>query len=122
MRRVTRSRPGQPKDVALHQARKAAKRARYAAEAVAPAIGGQATRFAKRMKRVQSALGDHQDAVISRQVARKLAIRAANAGENAFTYGIIYQRDIDAAGRAADKATRAWKAASRRRYRHWLAS
>ena len=49
-----------------HEARKAAKRARYAAEAAEPAFGKKAKRFAKRMKAVQSVLGDHQDAVTAR--------------------------------------------------------
>jgi CHAD domain-containing protein len=32
---------------------------------MAPAIGKKASRFAKQMKKVQSVLGDHQDAVIA---------------------------------------------------------
>jgi CHAD domain-containing protein len=40
--------------------------ARYAAEAVQPVSGKKARRFAKRMKAVQSVLGDHQDAVNAR--------------------------------------------------------
>ena len=63
---------GQPTDEALHQARKAAKRARYASEAMAPGIGKKASRFAKQMKKLQSVLGDHQDAVIARQAEREL--------------------------------------------------
>jgi CHAD domain-containing protein len=35
MRRARRASPGQPTDGALHEARKAAKRARYASEAMA---------------------------------------------------------------------------------------
>jgi CHAD domain-containing protein len=56
---------GQSTDEALHQARKAANRARYASEAMAPGIGKKASRFANQMKKVQSVLGDHQDAVIA---------------------------------------------------------
>ena len=68
-------------------ARKAAKRARYAGEAMTPAIGKDARRFANQMKKVQSVLGDHQDAVIAREVERELGIAAHLAGENAFSYG-----------------------------------
>src|SRR5207244_816693 len=57
---------GQRQNLALHEARKAAKRARYAAEAVAPAAGKQASRTAKALKKVQSTLGAHQDTVIAR--------------------------------------------------------
>ncbi|MGH3210522.1 MAG: CHAD domain-containing protein, partial [Trebonia sp.] len=57
MRRVGHAPAGQAHDVALHETRKAAKRARYAAEAVRPALGKKdgrkARRFAKRMKDVQ---------------------------------------------------------------------
>ena len=65
MRRARRASPGQPTDGALHEARKAAKRARYASEAMATAIGKKASRFAKQLKRVQPVLGGHQDAVIA---------------------------------------------------------
>ena len=75
MRRAGHAPAGQARDVALHETRKAAKRARYAAEAAEPALGKKngrkARRFAKRMKHVQSALGAHQDAVIARTTARE---------------------------------------------------
>jgi CHAD domain-containing protein len=107
--------------VALHEVRKAAKRARYAAEAAAPALGSQARRFAKRVKKAQSVLGDHQDAVIARSTERELGIRAHSAGENAFTYGLLYGRDTCRGEQLAAQGRRAWKRASRKRYRHWLA-
>ena len=57
--------PGHDRDVALHQARKSARRARYAGRGRRPRRSGkQARRFAKQMKKVQSVLGDHQDAVL----------------------------------------------------------
>jgi CHAD domain-containing protein len=120
MRRARRARPGQPRDVALHQARKAAKRARYAGEAMAPAIGTKSSRFTGQMKKVQSVLGDHQDAVIARDMERELGIRAHLAGENAFSYGLLYGRDACTAGQLQAVAWRAWKRASRPRYRRWL--
>ena len=120
MSRASRARSGQPRDTALHQARKAAKRARYAAEAVAPAMGREAERFAKRMRRVQSALGDYQDSVIARRVERDLAISAAHAGENAFTYGVLYERDVHAGELARVRGQAAWREAAKRRYRTWL--
>jgi CHAD domain-containing protein len=120
MSRARRARPGMSRDTALHQARKAAKRARYSAEAVSPAIGQPASRFARKMKKVQSLLGDHQDAVISRQVERQLAVAAAQAGENAFTYGMLYQREVDDGREAQAKGLRAWEKGSRRKHRKWL--
>jgi CHAD domain-containing protein len=74
MRHALRAPAGPARDAALHEARKAAKRARYAAEAARPAAGKKARRFAKRMKGVQSVLGDHQDAVNACAVARELGV------------------------------------------------
>ena len=120
MKRAHRAPPGQARDTALHQARKSARRARYAAEAAAPAAGSEAGRFARRMKKVQSVLGDHQDAVIARQVARELGIAAHLAGENAFSYGLLHEREAEHGRQRQEQAWRTWRKASRRRYRRWL--
>ncbi|MGH3558666.1 MAG: CHAD domain-containing protein [Mycobacterium sp.] len=50
----------------LHPARKAAKRARYAAELSKPVGGANETRrMIKHYKRIQSVLGDHQEPVVA---------------------------------------------------------
>ncbi|MFC9700416.1 CHAD domain-containing protein [Streptomyces sp. NPDC056943] len=85
--------PGEDRDLALHAARKAAKRARYAAEAAAPALGKPARRVAKRVKSVQSLLGEHQDGVVAREALRELATQAHAAGESAFTWGLLHGRE-----------------------------
>jgi CHAD domain-containing protein len=107
-------------EVALHEARKAAKRARYAAEAVAPAFGPPARRFAKRMKKLQSVLGEHQDAVIARAAVRELGMTAHQHGENAFSYGVICVSEDQEARRLRQEARRVWRSASRPRVRRWL--
>jgi CHAD domain-containing protein len=122
MRRARRAPAGESRDTALHQARKAAKRARYAGEALEPAYGAAARSFATRMKKVQSVLGEHQDTVIARRAARELGIGAHLAGENAFSYGLLYEHDVCESERLQRKARRAWKRASRRRDRRWLRS
>jgi CHAD domain-containing protein len=114
MHRAWRAPAGPARDETLHRARKSARRARYAAEAIGPAAGGEATRFARRMKKVQSVLGEHQDSVIARAVARDLGIAAHLAGENAFSYGLLYGRDACDAGRLQAEARRLWGKASRR--------
>ncbi len=116
MRRARHAAAGPPRNTALHQARKAAKRARYASEAMAPVIGKKARRFAKQMKKVQSVLGEHQDAVIARQVERELGISAHLGSENAFSYGLLYGHDTCAGERLQAQAQRTWKRASRPRY------
>ncbi|MGK5532487.1 CHAD domain-containing protein [Streptomyces sp. URMC 129] len=82
--------PGPERDAALHAARKAAKRARYAGETARATLGRRAERFTRRMKETQERLGVHQDAVVTRQALRGLAIRAHEAGENGFTYGLLH--------------------------------
>jgi CHAD domain-containing protein len=110
----------QPRNVSLHQARKAAKRARYAGEAMAPALGKKARRFAKQMKQVQSVLGEHQDAVIASRAARELGVSAHLAGESAFTYGLLHERAICDTKQIQARARRTWRQARRRRYRRWM--
>jgi CHAD domain-containing protein len=120
MRRALHSPAGPARDAALHQARKAAKRARYAAEAVAPALGADARRFGRRMKNLQTVLGDHQDTVVARQATRQLGISAHLAGENAFSYGLLYEQDACDAWRLEAGGRRAWAKASRPRYLRWM--
>lgn len=83
-------------DARLHEVRKAAKRARYAAEAVAPVVGRPARRFAKQMSVLQETLGDHQDALVAQDRLRELAVQAHLAGENTFTYGLLHGRHSSA--------------------------
>jgi CHAD domain-containing protein len=113
MRRAWQAAPGRARNEALHQARKSARRARYASEAMVPVIGGKARRFARQMKRIQSVLGEHQDSVIAREVTRDLGIAAHLAGENAFSYGLLYQQDACDAEQHQAQARRVWKKARR---------
>jgi CHAD domain-containing protein len=111
---------GAARDAALHEARKAAKRTRYAAEVAAPVLGKRARTFVRRITKVQSLLGDQQDTVIARQLERRLGIAAHQAGENAFSYGLFYERDACMAGDYQEQALAAWQAASAPRFRRWL--
>ncbi len=119
IRRAGHTPPGRPRELAFHEARKAAKRARYAGEAVSSAIGKDARRFTKQMKKIQSVLGDHQDAVVARDVDRDLGISAHLAGENAFTFGLLYEREDQRAARLRAKGQRTWKRIPRPRFSHW---
>jgi CHAD domain-containing protein len=85
--------PGPDRDLALHEARKKAKRTRYAAEAATPALGTSARTLAKSMKSLTSLLGEHQDSVMVRVTLRELSAVAHAAGESAFTYGVLYGRE-----------------------------
>jgi CHAD domain-containing protein len=104
--------PGPERDLALHEARKAAKRARYAGEAARPALGKPAKRFTKRVKAVQTVLGDHQDSVVAREALRTLAIQSHAAGETAFTWGLLYGREEAAAEVRERELPEIWARAS----------
>ncbi len=120
MRRARRAPACSGRESALHEARKAAKRARYAGEAVSPVFRRPARRFAKRMKSLQSVLGDHQDAVITRGCVRELGVRAFLAEENAFAYGLMYEREDAQIRKLQEKARRVWKKSSAPKHRRWL--
>jgi CHAD domain-containing protein len=115
MRRARQAAPGAGRDTALHETRKAAKRARYAAEAAQPALGKKARRFTRRVKAVQSALGDQHDAVNAAAAAREIGVRANLAGENAFTFGLLRERAEQETAAHENRARRAWKRARRRK-------
>jgi CHAD domain-containing protein len=104
----------------MRRARKAAKHARYAAEAVSAAFGKPARRFAKSVQRVQSALGDHHDGVVARVAIWDLGEEARLAGEDAFSFGVLYEQEAGRGRELEDQAQRAWKRASRPKFSAWL--
>ncbi|MER6317464.1 CYTH and CHAD domain-containing protein [Streptomyces sp. NPDC001581] len=103
---------GEERDLALHDARKAAKRLRYAAESAVPALGKPAKHLAKAGKTVQTLLGDHQDSVVAREALRGLAVQAAGAGESAFTWGVLYAREEALAERRERELPDIWTKAA----------
>jgi CHAD domain-containing protein len=111
---------GAERDERLHEVRKAAKRARYAAETLAPVYGDAAEEFVSATTRVQSVLGDHRDSVVAAPVIRRLGVEAHRDGDNAFTYGLLHAREQANADRTEAGYARAWKKASRKRLRRWL--
>jgi CHAD domain-containing protein len=112
--------PGEGRDRALHETRKAAKRLRYATEAVRPTLGKPAARLRKRLKFVQDLLGEHQDTAVARPVLRKLAVQAHLDGGNGFTYGLIYAAEAARAERAENSLPAAWKRMRKRKNIAWL--
>ena len=61
--------------VELHEVRKAAKRARYAAEVAGSSAGPAAHALAQRMEELQAVLGRHQDSLMVRALIQDLADR-----------------------------------------------
>ncbi|WP_043676370.1 CYTH and CHAD domain-containing protein [Streptomyces xylophagus] len=101
--------PGADRDLALHEARKKAKRTRYAAEAATPALGTPARALAKSMKSLTSLLGEHQDSVMVRETLRELSEVAHAAGESSFTYGVLYGREEQRAAGVEAALPGAWE-------------
>ena len=112
--------PGDRRDAHLHECRKAAKRARYAAEAVVPRYGRPAERFAAAMERVQEALGEHHDSAVARETVREIGVRSHLDGETAFTWGLLHGIEEQRGREADDAFQRAWTKASRKKLRRWL--
>lgn len=104
----------------LHAVRKAAKRARYAAEPLTGLYGKDARRFVKAATRVQTALGEHHDSTVSQQLLREQADAAAAARGNTFTYGVLHVREEAHAAAAEAEFAKAWRVASAKRVRRWL--
>ncbi len=110
--------PGE-QETLLHEGRKAAKRARYAAEAVAPALGDDARRFAAAMEAVQESVGEHLDARNTRTRLRELA-EQTTVPETAFTLGRLHAIEDARADRSRADVDAAWAAARKKRLRRWL--
>jgi CHAD domain-containing protein len=91
---------GRERDLALHEARKKAKRLRYAAETAAPVLGKRADKLVRRATAIQRALGEHQDSVVSRALLREYGARARGEAENGFTFGRLHALE-EARGEAA---------------------
>lgn len=101
----------QERDEALHRIRKRTKRLRYTAAAVG------ATEVSEQAKAIQSLLGDHQDSVVSREHLSHQAEVAHTAGEDTFTFGVLYQQEADLANscrQQLDPALRKLKKAVRK--------
>ncbi|MDQ1454619.1 MAG: hypothetical protein QOH28_239 [Actinomycetota bacterium] len=103
---------------ALHAIRVRAKKARYAAEACAPAFGKPARRFARAMANVQNILGEHHDAVVAVEWLTKTAHECSPA--EAYAIGMLAQIEREAAATARGAFAAAWRRANSKRVRGWL--
>ena len=108
----------EPEDEQLHNVRIRAKRARYAAEAVAPALGKRARRYAKAVAEVQEVLGRHQDAVVAEHWLRDAADHAG--ASELFAAGQLAAVERSEASAARADFPKAWKDANAKRLRDWF--
>ncbi|KRD44762.1 hypothetical protein ASE38_11930 [Cellulomonas sp. Root930] len=110
---------GVDRDEALHEVRKAARRARYASEVAVPVVGPTARRSARRAHRVQEVLGTQHDAVVRQETLRRLAHQAELDGESTFTHGRLHALEHAAAQEAERAAMTPVRKAVRRGHRRW---
>ncbi len=118
LRRAVRGLGEEPSDEALHDVRIKAKRARYAAELVAPAAGRLAERFIDRAKNFQDVLGEHQDAVVAQRRLRELAGRARGAAV-AFVAGRLLERQAARRAKILRQFPKCWRKLQKRGLKAW---
>src|SRR6202521_2657548 len=116
LRSAVRQLPETPTDPELHRIRILAKRARYAAEAVAPVVGPDAAAFARAAAKLQTILGEHQDSVTAQAWLRAARV----SGRRAFVAGQLIALEGIAAGDARAKWPKAWKSLDSKRVRDWM--
>jgi CHAD domain-containing protein len=80
----------------LHRARKAFKRARYAAELAEPA-DSQMKSVAREDEEMQTLLGEHQDATVTAKFLADLSAGGEIETGSAFTYGILLANELNRA-------------------------
>jgi CHAD domain-containing protein len=103
-----------------HEARKAAKKARYAAEAVAPALGKPAKALARQVERVTELLGEHQDAAVAADALAALAADGESTSRAGFALGLLYQRQRNAVQDSRTGFLRLWPEVADKKHRRWL--
>ena len=118
LRSAVRSLPESPTDPELHRIRILAKRARYAAEAVAPIAGPDAAAYARAAAKLQTVLGEHQDSVTAQAWLRAAKV----TGRRAFVAGELIALEHLAAGKSRADWPKAWSSLDRRKLRDWMPS
>ena len=110
-------------DEEWHRVRIKAKRARYAAEAAARCLGPvskEAAQFASCCEAVQEVLGEHQDAVVARDVVATIAKEIDALPPFHFAAGRLAEREECAAVAARDRFPVVWENLDRKKRRKWL--
>lgn len=107
--RMARGLAGEEHAEALHEARKDAKKLRYAAEVWEAVQPVEAKAMVEAAEHIQKILGEHQDSVVTRQYLRRMGASASAAGENGFTYGRLHALEQANAAAARERFAHAWK-------------
>ncbi|HZO69556.1 MAG TPA: CYTH and CHAD domain-containing protein [Kribbellaceae bacterium] len=118
--RAAEQAPAADQDALLHEARKATKRVRYAAESAEPVLGGRADRLRSRTKKLQQILGRHHDAVVFQPALRELAVQVQQSGGNAFSFGRLHALEQTRADEQRRRFGDAWAKQARRYPKPWM--
>ncbi|HSF87133.1 MAG TPA: CHAD domain-containing protein [Acidimicrobiia bacterium] len=118
--RAVKRLPDDPPDEMLHAVRIDTKRARYASEALAPALGKPARRFAKHAANLQKVLGNLQDAALAYEW---LSCWSATRNEPRSTFVAGQLAGLEIARGSTARATwrDAWDDLSRAKNTSWIA-
>lgn len=110
-------------DSDYHRVRILAKRARYASEAIVPAMGGrsrrEADRFARRAARVQDVLGELQDTSLAAGAIETFANKQPAEGATCFASGRLAERQRRDGLRAREQFPKTWKRLMREMPSDW---
>jgi CHAD domain-containing protein len=117
--RIEATPAGEERDHHLHDARKAAKKARYAGEMLTEFFGKPAARFASAMEVLQDELGQHQDSVVMRARIAQLAAEEPTPAA-AFVYGRLHAHEERRGELAVERFEAAWKRGSKKSLRRWM--
>jgi CHAD domain-containing protein len=112
--------PSDERDHALHDARKAYKKSRYAVELLTPLYGKPAKRLVILLKALQDLLGEHQDAVVAADLLRELGEEAHASGESEFGYGVLCEQQTLIADDRRQKVPAVYRKASKPKVRAFL--
>jgi CHAD domain-containing protein len=103
-----------------HGVRIQGKRVRYAVDAVASVLGGEANVLARALADVQDLLGEHQDAAVAAETWLAIANSDPDDHALAVTAGRLYERERACVRAARAAFPAAWRAASKRRLTEWM--
>ncbi len=106
-----------PTDAALHRARIATKRCRYAVLAMVPLLGAEPARTAALLGRLQDTLGEQHDAVLAAAWLREHA-----GPETGFAAGVLFDVERERAERGRGRWRKRWAAVDRREVWRWTRS
>ena len=121
-RALTKSSPEEE----FHEVRKRAKRARYTAELIAPALGSRiekkARRFVRLTTKVQDILGEHQDAVVAASEVERFLAESDQGRDEAVRRDAhaLLESQRRAAQAARDRFFDCWDRLDRKKSTRWL--